>query len=75
MFTIKCSDGVHGKSFKEGDKVYIAPEKLLPMARFLPYVLRSHGTLLVHSLTCCSHLQSGKGREEEGSRWPRRPRW
>ena len=36
MFTIKCSDGVHAKSFKEGDKVYIAPEKLLPMARFLP---------------------------------------
>jgi H/ACA ribonucleoprotein complex subunit 1 len=36
MFTVKCSEGVAAKSFKSGDKVFIAPEKLLPMARFLP---------------------------------------
>jgi H/ACA ribonucleoprotein complex subunit 1 len=35
MFTIKCSDGVIATSFKEKDKVYVAPDKLLPMARFL----------------------------------------
>jgi len=35
MFTIKCSDGVIATSFKANDKVYVAPDKLLPMARFL----------------------------------------
>ncbi len=36
MFTIKCADGVKADAFKSGDKVYISPDKLLPMARFLP---------------------------------------
>ena len=36
MFTVKCSDGVKADSFKAGDKLYISPDKLLPMARFLP---------------------------------------
>ena len=36
MFTVKCDSGVKASSFKENDKVYINPEKLLPMARFLP---------------------------------------
>lgn len=35
MFTVKPIDGVLATSFKEGDKVYISPDKLLPMARFL----------------------------------------
>ncbi|CCD23839.1 H/ACA snoRNP pseudouridylase subunit GAR1 NDAI_0C01780 [Naumovozyma dairenensis CBS 421] len=35
-FTIKCSEGVQAKSFKEGDKFYIGPDKLLPIERFLP---------------------------------------
>ena len=30
------SDGVIATSFKANDKVYIGPDKLLPMARFLP---------------------------------------
>lgn len=34
MFTIKVAPGVVATSFKEKDKVYINPEKLLPMARF-----------------------------------------
>jgi len=36
MFTVKCADGVVAASFKEKDALYINPEKLLPMARFLP---------------------------------------
>ena len=35
MFTVKCAEGVIAASFKPADKVYIAPDKLLPMARFL----------------------------------------
>lgn len=35
MFTVKCSDGVIATSFKEKDKVYIGPDKLLPMSRFI----------------------------------------
>jgi H/ACA ribonucleoprotein complex subunit 1 len=35
MFTVKCGDGVVATSFKANDKVYIGPDKLLPMSRFL----------------------------------------
>lgn len=35
-FTIKPSDGVQATSFKSGDKFFIAPDKLLPLERFLP---------------------------------------
>lgn len=35
-FTIKCAEGVQATSFKEGDKFYIAPDKLLPIERFIP---------------------------------------
>lgn len=34
FFTIKCGDGVQATSFKEGDKFYIAADKLLPIERF-----------------------------------------
>ncbi|GMG32956.1 unnamed protein product [Ambrosiozyma monospora] len=36
FFTIKPSEGVQAKSFKEGDKFYIGGDKLLPLERFLP---------------------------------------
>lgn len=35
-FTIKCSEGVQAATFKDGDKFFIAPDKLLPIERFLP---------------------------------------
>lgn len=35
MFTVKPNDGVVATSFKAHDKVYVSPDKLLPMARFL----------------------------------------
>lgn len=35
-FTIKPSEGIQATSFKNGDKFYIASEKLLHMERFLP---------------------------------------
>ncbi|KAI8826064.1 Gar1/Naf1 RNA binding region-domain-containing protein [Fimicolochytrium jonesii] len=36
FFTVKLQEGVQANSFKGGDKVYIAPDKLLPLDRFLP---------------------------------------
>ncbi|EDK45312.1 H/ACA snoRNP pseudouridylase subunit [Lodderomyces elongisporus] len=36
FFTIKPSEGVKAESFKEGDKFFIGPDKLLPLERFLP---------------------------------------
>lgn len=36
FFTIKTSEGVKAESFKDGDKFYIAGDKLLPLDRFLP---------------------------------------
>ncbi|KAJ2607775.1 H/ACA snoRNP pseudouridylase subunit [Coemansia sp. RSA 1365] len=35
-FTVKLQDGVVATSFKSADRVYIAPDKLLPLERFLP---------------------------------------
>ncbi|KAI1315755.1 H/ACA snoRNP pseudouridylase subunit [Mortierella claussenii] len=35
-FTIKLQDGMVATSFKMNDKVFIAPDKLLPLERFLP---------------------------------------
>jgi H/ACA ribonucleoprotein complex subunit 1 len=36
FFTVKLDAGVVAASFKKNDKVYISPEKLLPLERFLP---------------------------------------
>ncbi|GMM44393.1 H/ACA snoRNP pseudouridylase subunit [Pichia kluyveri] len=36
FFTIKPTEGVLATSFKDGDKFYIAADKLLPLERFLP---------------------------------------
>ncbi|KAL9076032.1 MAG: hypothetical protein Q9157_003811 [Trypethelium eluteriae] len=36
LFTVKPSSGIQAKSFKLEDKFYMAPEKLLPIERFLP---------------------------------------
>lgn len=35
-FTVKPQNGIVATSFKEGDKFYIGPDKLLPLERFLP---------------------------------------
>ncbi|EPQ58516.1 Gar1-domain-containing protein [Gloeophyllum trabeum ATCC 11539] len=35
-FSIKMGEGMIASSFKKGDKVYIAGDKLLPIERFLP---------------------------------------
>ena len=35
-FTVKLLDGLLATHFQAGDKVYIAPDKLLPLSRFLP---------------------------------------
>ena len=36
MFSVKMQDGMSAGSFKPGQKVYIDPQQLLPMDRFLP---------------------------------------
>ena len=36
FFSVKPSEGVTATSFKAGDKLFISPEKLLPLQRFLP---------------------------------------
>ena len=35
-FSVKPADGISATSFKPGDKLFINPEKLLPVQRFLP---------------------------------------
>lgn len=35
-FTVKMQEGMQASSFKPDDKVYIAPDRLLPLERFLP---------------------------------------
>ena len=35
-FSIKMGQGIVASSFKNGEKVYIAADKLLPLERFLP---------------------------------------
>lgn len=35
-FSVKMGEGMVASSFKKGDKVYIAGDKLLPLERFLP---------------------------------------
>ena len=36
LFSVKPATGMEATSFKAGDKLYINPEKLLPLQRFLP---------------------------------------
>ena len=36
FFSVKPADGITAASFKAGDKLFINPEKLLPLQRFLP---------------------------------------
>ncbi|KAI1105438.1 Gar1/Naf1 RNA binding region-domain-containing protein [Jackrogersella minutella] len=35
-FTVKPSDGIQAASFHPGDKFFVAPEKLLPLDKFIP---------------------------------------
>jgi H/ACA ribonucleoprotein complex subunit 1 len=35
-FSVKMGEGMVASSFKKGDKIYIAGDKLLPVERFLP---------------------------------------
>jgi H/ACA ribonucleoprotein complex subunit 1 len=47
-FSVKMGEGMVANSFKKGDKVYIAGDKLLPLERFLPKPKVSGGA--------CSHF-------------------
>ena len=43
-FSVKMADGMVASSFQSGDKVYIGPDKLLPLERFLPKSKDAKGT-------------------------------
>jgi rRNA processing protein Gar1 len=45
-FTVKLQEGVLATSFKVSDKVYIAPDKLLPLDRFLPKPKAAKGEMI-----------------------------
>ena len=54
-FSIKMMEGIVATSYSAGDKFYIDPAKLLPLARFLPqpkYVLSSLLLFVPYSLRC-----------------------
>ena len=36
LFSVKMMEGIVATSYSSGDKFYIDPAKLLPLARFLP---------------------------------------
>ena len=44
-FSVKMGEGMVAGSFKKGDKVYIAGDKLLPIERFLPKPKMAGGML------------------------------
>lgn len=43
MFTVKPEDGFPASSFKKDDKIYIAPDKVLPLSRFTSEQKRGGG--------------------------------
>eukprot|EP00612_Vaucheria_litorea_P006382 CAMPEP_0171477314 /NCGR_PEP_ID=MMETSP0946-20130122/4110_1 /TAXON_ID=109269 /ORGANISM="Vaucheria litorea, Strain CCMP2940" /LENGTH=138 /DNA_ID=CAMNT_0012007739 /DNA_START=47 /DNA_END=459 /DNA_ORIENTATION=+ len=42
-FTVKPDPGVNATSFQDGDKVFIGPDKLLPLSRFTDEKSKSEG--------------------------------
>lgn len=90
FFTVKLQEGVVATSFKEGDKVYIAPDKLLPMDRFLPkpktagakgihtfysYLSYRDSKLTFFSLNFNSRKGNWTSRHGCQTRWSRRRPW
>lgn len=49
-FSVKMMDGIIATSYKEGDKFYIDPMKLLPLSRFLPQPKYELLLFLLHCL-------------------------
>lgn len=43
-FTVKPQDGIQATSFKQGDKVFIGGDKLLPLEKFMPKAKAAPGT-------------------------------
>lgn len=51
-FSIKMGEGMPASSFKAGQKVYIAGDKLLPIERFLPKPKASGGAFITYTSHC-----------------------
>jgi hypothetical protein len=52
-------DGIIATSYKEGDKFYIDPMKLLPLSRFLPQPKYEPIYLLFPALIACCFVKNG----------------
>ena len=53
MFTVKMSEGILATAYKDGDKFYIDPYKLLPLERFLPQPKGAGAHLALAPLRAC----------------------
>lgn len=56
-FSVKMGEGMVASSFKQGDKVYIGGDKLLPIERFLPKPKVAGGAAFF-SDACSSHTDT-----------------
>merc|ERR1719253_191367 len=68
MFSVKTDDGISASSYKEGDKVYINPMKLLPLERFLPGAAGSGGGGKSKSKGKGKSGGKGKGKGKSGGK-------
>jgi len=70
FFTVKPQEGIVATSFKEGDKFYIGPDKLLPLERFLPKPKAAPGSKISKSRGAArgSRGASRGGRTPRGGR-------
>jgi H/ACA ribonucleoprotein complex subunit 1 len=57
-FSVKMGEGMVANSFKKGDKVYIAGDKLLPIERFLPKPKVAGGTFFNSVLSLASRINA-----------------
>jgi H/ACA ribonucleoprotein complex subunit 1 len=57
-FSVKMGEGMVANSFKKGDKVYIAGDKLLPVERFLPKPKVAGGTFFNSVLSLASRINA-----------------
>lgn len=56
-FSIKMMEGIVATSYSAGDKFYIDPRKLLPLARFLPQPKYGSFASCCQNLVCLNIMQ------------------
>lgn len=68
-FSIKMMEGIVATSYSSGDKFYIDPRKLLPLARFLPQPKYGLFAFHCHKLTCLNIMQLVCSQKSSWWRW------